>query len=296
MGNAKFFYYPEPNGSHLVTIDIGEALGEMFSDMIVDVVDGVSLTGSISRSVGLMTETVTIQRDRMILGEDLAYQFEALQNHLDRGYSVGFTADDDYSYCFPLLGTHQSGVFEVKVGRPPFLNMLGTGNNPSISVGDYLTIETSSPNQIRERVKVTNVDSMSPTGLGGTFEIDKRLCFEYTRPAFARHSRFFPVLKRPSNSVGQNIITNESGRLFNLNVTLVVDYETLFAFHPNTISEDGVSLGRGLGGTPPTAGNLPTGFGRFAGLDGMARGFRDMAENGQLADTGGQPPDFIWDN
>lgn len=292
MGNAKFYYYPEPNGSHLVTIDIGEALGEMFSDMIVDAVDGVSLTGSISRSVGRMTEIVTIQRDRMILGEDLAYQFEALQNHLDRGFSVGFTADEDKSYCFPLKGTHTSGTFRLNCGRHPFLNMLGTGANPSPGVGEYLVVETSSPNQIREKVKVD--DNSSISSLGGFFTIEKRLNFEYTRPAFARWYRFYPVLKRPSSDVGQSIITNEQGRLFSLSLRLVVDYETLFAFHPNTVSEDGVSLGRGLGGTPPTAGNLPTGY-NTAGLDSVAKSLRDIAEGGQLADTGTQPPDFIWD-
>jgi hypothetical protein len=292
MGNAKFYYYPEPNGSQLVTIDIGEALGEMFSDMIVDAVDGVSLTGSISRSVGRMQEIVTIQRDRMLLGEDLAYQFEALQNHLDRGFSVGFTADEDKSFCYPLRANHQSGTFTLKCNRPPFLNMLGTGANPVPSVGDYMIVETSSPNLIREMVKVENVNNI--TAAYGEFQIYKRLNFEYARPAFVRWHRFYPVLKRPESDVGQSIITNEQGRLFSLSLRLVVDYETLFAFHPNTVSEDGVSLGRGLGGTPPTAGNLPTGYNK-AGLDSLARGARDMADAGQLADTGGQPPDFIWD-
>jgi hypothetical protein len=70
MGNAKFFYYPEPHGSfaHPVILDLGEALGEMYSDMITEAVDAISLTGSMSRSVGRMQEIVTIQRDRMVLG------------------------------------------------------------------------------------------------------------------------------------------------------------------------------------------------------------------------------------
>ncbi len=30
MGNAKFYFYPEPNGGRLVEIDLGERLGELF--------------------------------------------------------------------------------------------------------------------------------------------------------------------------------------------------------------------------------------------------------------------------
>ena len=52
MGNAKFYFYPEPNGSHLIELDIGEALGEMYSDVTVEAQDGVTLTGRITRPVG----------------------------------------------------------------------------------------------------------------------------------------------------------------------------------------------------------------------------------------------------
>ena len=72
--SARFYYYPEPNGSHLVTIDLGEELGELFSDIPMDVIDGISMTGGIQRSVGGGGEVITIQRDRLNLGEDLAYK------------------------------------------------------------------------------------------------------------------------------------------------------------------------------------------------------------------------------
>ena len=80
MGNAKFYFTPEPfgalNGATLVTIDLGEALRKctviypsrllgLFSDW---------LNTKICRST---QEIVTIQRDRMIGGEDLAIQFHA---------------------------------------------------------------------------------------------------------------------------------------------------------------------------------------------------------------------------
>ena len=126
MGNAKFYFYPEPHGSyaHPVIIDMGEALGEMYSEMITEAVDAVSLTGSMSRSVGRMQELVTIQRDRMLLGEDLAYRFHAMQNHLDRGFTVAFAADDDKAFCHPLRGVHNSGTQRINCYAHPFVNLV----------------------------------------------------------------------------------------------------------------------------------------------------------------------------
>lgn len=242
--SAKFFFYPEPNNGtpHLVTLDLGEDLGEMYSDIIIDAVDGVSLVGGIQRSVGRTQEIVTIQRDRMLGGEDLAYQFEALQNHLDRGYSVAFTSDHTKMFCFPLLGNHQAATQKLSLGYPSFAAITGSSSTPD--VGDYMTIDTMSPAMIREKVKISANSSMS--GSGGSVDIDKPLNFAYTRRAFLRSQRFYPILKRPQSDVGQSIITNEGGRLFSLSVRLIVDYEALFAFHPQSIGSIDIGLGQSL--------------------------------------------------
>ena len=266
MGNAKFYYTPMPNGSHTVIIDLGEALGEMYSDILFDAVDGVGFTGAISRSVGRTQEIVTIQRDRMVLGEDLAYQFLALQNHLDRGFSCSFSSDADRAYCYPLMGRHVSGTKKLKCYSNPFINITGTNNVPAI--GDFATVETSSPAMIQENVKVTSNGNISDAG--GNFDIDKRLCFQYNQPAFVRHYRFYPVLKRPQSDVGQAIITNEGGRLFSLSIRLVVDYMTLYAFHPEFYAESGINIGIGLVGIAPTVGEVPSGR-AGGGVDGVPK-------------------------
>jgi hypothetical protein len=265
MGNAKFYFYPEPNGSHLIELDIGEALGEMYSDVTVEAQDGVTLTGRITRSVGRMQEIVTIQRDRMLLGEDLAYQFIALQNHLDRGYSCAFSADDDKSYCFPLRGVQAAGTFNLSAYGNPFLNFVG--QNCAMAINDYVVIETSSPALIQEQVKIKANGNIG--NAGGSFEIYKRLNFQYDQPAFARYYRFFPVLKRPQSDIGQSIITQENGRLFSLNLRLVVDYSTLYAFHPQFQAESGVEIGSGLIGRSPDSGEIPSN--PQGGLDGVPR-------------------------
>lgn len=263
MGNAKFYFYPEPNGSHLVELDIGEALGEMFTDIIVEAEDATTLTGRISRSVVRMQEIVTIQRDRMLLGEDLAYRFAALQNHLDRGFSCAFSADDDKSVCFPLRGIQSAGAFTLHAYGNPFLNFVG--NNCALDIGDYVVVETSSPNLIQEQVKVKTNGQIG--NAGGNFDIEQRLNFQYDKPAFARWYRFFPVLKRPQSDIGQSIITQENGRLFSLSLRLVVDYSTLYAFHPSFQAESGIEIGASLVGRSPSTGEIPSN--PQGGIDGV---------------------------
>jgi hypothetical protein len=243
---ARFYFYPQPNGSNLITIDLEEELGELYSDFYVDAVDAVTRSGHRQRSVGRMAEIVTIQRDRLKLSEDLAYQFYALQNHLDRGFSCSFTADHTKAWAAPIrLGVLNTNVQDIPCYRNPFQSIV----NPAASglipdVGDIITIETMPPGMITEQHKLSNVSQLSSV-TGGQFSISKGLNFQYERPAFARYYRFWPVLKRPASQVGRNIITNENGRLFSLNITLEVDYLTLFKFHPGE-TETFTDFGDGL--------------------------------------------------
>lgn len=270
---ARFYYYPEPNGSHLVTIDLDEELGELFSDYFVSAVDGISTTGHRQRTVGRMGEIVNIQRDRLKGGEDLAYQFAALQNHLDRGFSCAFTADHTKAWAAPIrAGTLPTGTTTIKVFSNPFNNIVDpnlTGVKPSAN--DYIVIETRPPAMITEQHELKVVSNLSNI-TGGEFIIDNVLNFNYEMPAFARYYRFWPVLKRPQRDIGRNIITNENGRLFSLDITLEPDYGTLFSFHPDNydgITDIGTSLGK-----LETA-EVPSGFsGR--GLDSLAERYRDQ--------------------
>tara|TARA_R110000824_G_scaffold19663_6_gene75683 strand:+ start:6068 stop:6967 length:900 start_codon:yes stop_codon:yes gene_type:complete len=265
--SARFYYYPEPNGSHLVTIDLGEELGELFSDIPMDVIDGISMTGGIQRSVGGGGEVITIQRDRLNLGEDLAYKFAALQNHLDRGFSCAFTSDHTKAWCAPIMNYLGSGYFDVNVFSNPFNSFVDPLNANIIpSVGDYVVIESKPPAMLHELHKLDDITNLS--GLSnGNFLTKDRINFQYNRRAFARWYRFWPVLKRPAQEVGKNIITNEGGRLFSLSLKLVPDYSTLFAYHPESF--DGVvQLGDNLVTTSPATGTLPTGGGITSGGGG----------------------------
>ena len=49
MANPMFYFYPMPSGNHLVTIDIGEGLGELFSVFDFNVNDGIGLVQMLTR-------------------------------------------------------------------------------------------------------------------------------------------------------------------------------------------------------------------------------------------------------
>ena len=255
MGNAKFWFYPEPDGRHLVEIDMGEALGELSSSFFHDAVDGITYSGGISRSVGRGGEIITIQRDRMQLGEELSNKLDALQSHLDRGFSVAFTADSSKAWAASCQTAPTGGDFSVLVKNNPFDTLTGTSTMPSAN--DYVVLETGSPAYTREIIKLQSASLTSASG--GTLTAQQRINFTYVgRSVFARYYRFWPVLKR-ANDIGRAIITNEGGRLWSLNLTLVPDYQTLFSFYNGRLYNNGKS---GLIEASPTSGDLPSGSGQ----------------------------------
>ena len=275
MGNPKFFYFPSPNGQRLHTIDLGEPLAEMYSEFEVDSTTAVGFDGSMYRTTGVHREIVTIQRDRFKLGEDLAIQFQALQSHLDRGFSVAFSADSDKCYCFPLSLNPSGGDHQINVSGDPFRGFTG-GAVPADN--DYITIESQNPALLYEQHKVLPQNTSTPAATitaaaGGQINISPSVAFNH-QVSFARYYRFYPLLKRPNEDVGKAIVTSEGGRLFSLNLRLVVDYQQLFSNHPD--------VGEYLTQEPQWAQEVPS----FSGVvvfpeDG---GFRRNLDNNSMID------------
>lgn len=242
MGNAKFYYYPEPDARQLRTIDLGEKLGELFSEFEIDVRSSISRGGRRYLSHGLQREFITIQRDRMILGEDVAIKLQTMQNHLDRGGYVMFSADSDKAYIHPLLNTTQQQDATLTLGSNPLKEIIGS-NIPQSN--DYVSIHTGSPTNILEYTKIHNVNGSFSSSEGGSIAVNPKIAYTYNDRAFLRHYRFFPFLRRSANEIGQNIITNEGGRLFSLNVRLYLDSYSLFDFHSGL---DGINRTPNFGG------------------------------------------------
>jgi len=277
MGNAKFWYYPQPDGRHLVEIDMGEALGELSSAFFHDAIDGVTYSGGIFRSVGRGGESVSIQRDRMQLGEDLARKFDALQNHLDRGYSVSFCSDSSSAWAASCQTSPTAGTFNLLLKNNPFDAMTGASTIPTAN--DYIVLETGSPAYTREIVKAGSVSVTSASG--GTITTSERVNFDYNgRQVFARWHRFWPVLKRAQGDVGKPIITNEGGRLWSLNVTLVPDYQTLFAFYNGEFFTHTTTS---LVPSSPVSGSLTSSSGQYS-LDQVSAGAVSGSLSGESED------------
>ena len=238
MGNPKFYFFPEPDGSQLVEIDLGEGLAEFFFDFEVQSSTGVAFDGAMYRSTTTHRQVLNIQRDRFTAGEDLAIKFAALQNHLDRGFSCAFAVDSDRAWCHPILTEPAGGDQSVLLGGDPFRGFSGL---QAPLANDYCSILSQNPELLFEQNKVSN--SFSSVGwspaAGGTLPLTNKIAFSYSRPSFITHYRFFPLLKRIQSDVGTNIITNETGRLFSLSIRLVVDTASLFSFHPDVDQQAG---------------------------------------------------------
>lgn len=233
--SAKFFFYPQPNGNQLITIDLGEELAEMYSDWEYTSSTGEAMNGKMTTTTQLNREIVTIIRDRMQGGEELAHKLAAMQSHLDRGYSVAFTSDHTKAYCFPLKQSPVGGDTNLQCFNNPFYNLLGTAINPSIN--DYVCIETQPPAAIHEVCKISAVDSNFGSTVGGEVSVANPVNFTYSSSAFMRWYRFYPVLKRLEADRGKSIVTNEHGITWSLELRLTPDYAGLYGFHPSIDSD-----------------------------------------------------------
>lgn len=227
MGNAKFFYYPKPSiTSYLETIDLGEPLAELFSDYEIDAQDGVSYTGRRYRTVSRISEIVRIQRDRMISGEERAAELMTLQSHLDRGHSTLFTSDTTKAYATFLTRPARAGDTVIFVASNVFRSIVG---NQIVAAGDYLMIESQNPNMKYQQVEVQSLTATATAG--GTITLSNPIAFDFDSGSIGvRHYRFWPTLKRPVDNLGQNMITNERGFLWSLDVVLTPDYPEYFSF------------------------------------------------------------------
>lgn len=224
MGNAEFVYYPEPAvTSYRQTIDLQESLGELASDFLIDSAQSLSYTGRVFTTVSRITEIVRIQRDRMSGREDLAVQLMTLQSHLSRGHSTAFSANSDKSWGAYLTQPAKSGDTVINVSNNVFRTVMGAN---IISAGDYIILETENPALVYQIVKVESLTATASSA--GTITLSNSLAFDFSGTVGVRYYRFWPYLKRPAAEVNSNMITNERGFLFSLDVNLIPDYHLYF--------------------------------------------------------------------
>lgn len=221
MGNAKFYYFARPSSlSYLQTIDLQEGLAELFSEFDIDAQDGVSYTGRRYRTISRVSEIIRIQRDRMAGGEDLASDLNCLQSHLAHGFPTMFSADSDKAYATYLRQPAQAGDTVLYVGPNVFRQFVG---NKIVQAGDYLMIESENPAMVYQQVKVQSITATATAN--GTITLSSPIQFDFkTGSIGVRWYRFWPSLKRLVDNLNTNMISNERGFLWSLDVLMSPDY------------------------------------------------------------------------
>lgn len=227
MGNAKFYYFPRPSQlSFLTTIDLQEQLAELFSDYEIDAQDGVSYTGRRYRTISRLSEIVRIQRDRMKGSEDLARDLITLQSHLAHGFPTMFAADSAKAYATYLRQPVKAGDTVLFVGPNVFRNFVG---NQIVAANDYLMIESENPAM---RYQMVEIQSLTATATAnGTITLKSPIQYDFDKGTIGvRYYRFWPTLKRPVSEINRNMVTNERGFLWSLDVTMTPDYGAYIDF------------------------------------------------------------------
>ena len=221
MGNAKFYYFARPSSlSYLQTIDLQEGLAELFSEFDIDAQDGVSYTGRRYRTISRVSEIIRIQRDRMAGGEDLASDLNCLQSHLAHGFPTMFSADSDKAYATYLRQPAQAGDTVLYVGPNVFRQFVGY---KIVQAGDYLMIESENPAMVYQQVKVESITATATAN--GTITLSSPIQFDFKSGSIGvRWYRFWPSLKRLVDNLNTNMISNERGFLWSLDVLMSPDY------------------------------------------------------------------------
>ena len=236
---AAFYLYPEPGSGSPVTLSLGECITGYDERPDVEVADAVSLAGGRQRAVGRWGKRVRLTLEDMLQDGQLGWKLLALQNHLDRGYSVGFTADTTRAWAAFLPTPYSAGTTSLTPGVPPFSSMVGAGQQ--VFADDWIRLTSQPPENTEEAVQVDTWTSSSSISLHAS----AAPLFTPTQSVFASWVMFWPLLKRPAEDVGKNITLIKAGGLWSMQVELVTDPVALWGFN---LYDGDVLNGAELGG------------------------------------------------
>ncbi len=239
---AAFYLYPTPGPGTPRTLSLGECVTTYAERPDVAVADAVALTGASQRTLGQWRKRVTVTLEGMIGGANLGWKLLMLQNHLDRGGRVGFTADVTKSWAAFL--SYATGDTTLSPGVPPWSAMVGAGK--SLVGGDMIRLSSEHPENTEEAVKVLSWNGASPINLDVASYPPPR--FTPTQPVLASWAYFWPVLLRPADQVGQNITAIELGHVWSLRLELATDPATTWAANQEGVmlNANGETAGRTL--------------------------------------------------
>lgn len=277
-GIAAFYLYPDPGPGSPWTLSFGECVTSYTEAPDVEVADAVTLSGRRQRAIGRWGKRVRLTLERMASREELAWQMLALQNHLDRGYSVAFTADTGKAWAsfFGATALPAAGDTLITPGANAWSSLVGSN---SLAAGDWIRIYSEASYALEQAGKIQTWTASNNITLAATTPIR----FDFSGKCIASWSYFWPLLKRPEDNVGTNIVVNEVGRLWTMSIDLVIDLAALFALWP--FQGDGA-----LGGSGQRGNTLD----KIAGTNATVEfGDAAVAYDGDFGSIGGAAPDVL---
>lgn len=223
MGAAhpRFYYYPDSAGT-LEEIDLGEGLSDIQRVPTPVVKDAVNGYGTRYRNFLSGGERVRIILERF--GSPGASAVErdlyAMENHLQRGGSVGFSAVHSKAWCgFMSGGYGDRGRTILYTGGNLFTAWSSTA---ALVSGDEVVIQSPNP-EWRSEVSVFSFLAAKQMNLS------RALRFTYAQKSAVRYRDFFPVLKLPDDQVGRPLVTHDKRITYTFDALLEYDFNALAA-------------------------------------------------------------------
>lgn len=240
MGNAFFWYYPDPNDATALAVDCGRPLGDRkgpipsVNQSVTETLTGISTTVHYG---GKAEITVSLTGALNGPGRVLRRLLYNMVNHLQRGNYVVLAEDCDFAFAgfmTKLPGAGQSvlpyyqNVFEQ-------LNDLNNVNNRELYVqSDYQTYKTE-------------MRSVLAHDTARRLVTIPKLTFDYhdTRWVMLRESGSWPALQLPIDKRNGELLTHDHENVFYLDLPL----EEATAVVQSLATRAGTST---LPGGPPT--------------------------------------------
>ncbi|MFT5686527.1 MAG: hypothetical protein ACI8RZ_007483 [Myxococcota bacterium] len=218
IGTAAFIWYPNEADATPYTLNLGQCFSAYAEAPEWTVSDARSLNGARHRCIAGTGRRIvlTIQRIKASTArgrEGTAARLVALQNHLNRGGSIAFTARTDKAVAIVVNGPLARGSMGVNFGSQPFTALFGS---QSLVKGDVVRLETSERVYQEEQAIIdTFVPSTSAT-------FNEEVLHSSAGPILMTYAYCFPALKKPAEVTNVNITENVVGRLWSMSLELVI--------------------------------------------------------------------------
>lgn len=218
MATARFYYYPDPDGS-LESLSLGGPVSsceELRGHERVMVRDG---NGSHRTASWGGKPRVRITRERGIATATVR-ALESMWEHLLRGGAVGFSADHTKTWAAYQTFSRQRGDTTIFTGGNQFAAWSASA---ALSNGDEVWYESQNPEHISEMLAVTSVSA--------TYDITMATAvrFSSSLSGMVRWRYFYPALRLPDDRKDRPILTSYHGLTWSLDAELEVDMAILAA-------------------------------------------------------------------